>query len=203
MGKCYSRFKVEPALQSTNEPIFESRGWKRKVKKALCMRKFSAEVEPCVIQETTKSESEPVTSGLPPYKLAFSQPTYIAFREKVDRCNVSLENIILRDYNILGTIQVKNVCFEKRVFVRVTFDSWVTSQDVEAKYVQPYGGNLVYNFDRFSFQFEIDTHSDINKKVQFAVCFETPTGQHWDNNSGANYELVPYEDVDCAVDVFY
>lgn len=151
---------------------------------------------PCIAADVIRSitkGAEPVASGLPPYKLAFSQPAsdYMAFREKVDRLSVSLENVILRDYNVLGTIKVKNICFDKRVFVRVTFDSWVTSQDIEAKYVQPYGGNLVHNFDTFSFEFEIDTHSDTNKKVQFAVCFETPTGQNWDNNSGANYEIIP------------
>lgn len=145
-----------------------------------------------VMKSITKGE-QPVASGLPPYKLAFSQPAsdYMKFRDKIEKGNICLENVILRDYSVLGTVKVKNVCFEKRVFVRVTLDSWVTSHDVEAKYVQSYGGNLVHNYDTFSFEFEIDTHSDTNKKVQFAVCFETPAQQFWDNNDGANYEIIP------------
>lgn len=146
-----------------------------------------------VMKSITKDE-EAVVSGLPPFKLKFTQPAsdYMAFRDKIEKNCVSLENVILRDYSVLGTIKVKNVCFDKHVFIRCTFDSWKSSQDIEAKFVQPYGGNLVQNFDTFSFEFEIDSQTDTkSNKVQFAVCFETPSGQHWDNNSGANYEIVP------------
>lgn len=137
--------------------------------------------------------AEASVSGLPPFKLKFTQPAsdYMAFREKIERNFVSLENVILRDYNVLGTIKVKNVCYDKRVFVRCTFDSWKTSQDIEAKYVQPFGGNMVHNYDTFSFEYDIDSQTDNSQIIQFAVCFETPTGQHWDNNSGDNYQIVP------------
>lgn len=146
-----------------------------------------------VMQSITKDE-QAVVSGLPPFRLKFTQPAsdYMAFRDKIEKNCISLENVILRDYFVLGTIKVKNICFDKRVFVRCTFDSWKSSLDFEAKYVQPYGGNLVHNFDTFSFEFEIDSQIDTtSNKVQFAVCFETPSGQHWDNNTGANYEIVP------------
>ncbi|XP_060603197.1 protein phosphatase 1 regulatory subunit 3B-like isoform X2 [Ruditapes philippinarum] len=145
-----------------------------------------------VMKSITNGEKA-VVSGLPPYKLKFTQPAsdYMAFRDKIEKNCISLENVILRDYTVLGTIKVKNICFDKRVFVRCTFDSWNSSQDFEAKFVQPFGGNLVHNFDTFSFEFEIDSHCDTQNKVQFAVCFETPSGQHWDNNSGVNYEILP------------
>ncbi|KAL4231599.1 Protein phosphatase 1 regulatory subunit 3B [Mactra antiquata] len=140
----------------------------------------------------TKGEQATV-SGLPPFKLGFTQPAsdYMAFRDKIEKQCVSLENVILRDYNVLGTIKVKNICFDKRVFVRSTFDSWKTSQDIEAKFVQPFGGNLVHNFDTFSFEFNIDSQCDTNNKVMFCVCFETPSGQYWDNNNSNNYEIIP------------
>ncbi|XP_045190755.1 protein phosphatase 1 regulatory subunit 3B-like [Mercenaria mercenaria] len=145
-----------------------------------------------VMKSITKDEKA-VVSGLPPYKLKFTQPAsdYMAFRDAIEKNCVSLENVILRDYTVLGTIKVKNICFDKHIFVRCTFDSWKSSQNIEAKFVQPFGGNLVHNFDTFSFEFEIDSHCDTKNKVQFAVCFETPSGQYWDNNSGANYEIVP------------
>jgi len=145
-----------------------------------------------VLQVITKGATASVSS-LPPFKLTFVQPAsdYMAFRDKIDKCNVSLENVILRDYNVLGTIKVKNICFDKRVFLRLTKDNWCSSQDIEAKYVQPFGGNLVHNFDTFSFEFDIDPQKDANRPLLFAVCYEAGSSQFWDNNSGANYEIVP------------
>lgn len=147
---------------------------------------------PEVLKSITNG-AEAVVSGLPPFRLNFQQPAsdYMAFRDKIEKGFVSLENVILRDYNVLGTIKVKNICFEKRVFVRCTFDSWKTSQDVEAKYVQPFGGNMVHNFDTFSFEFDIDSQIENTQIIQFAVCFETPTGQNWDSNNGENYRILP------------
>lgn len=145
-----------------------------------------------VIKSITKG-AEAVVTGLPPFKLKFSQPAsdYMAFRERIERSSVSLENVILRDYNVLGTIKVKNICYDKRVLVRCTFDSWNTSQDIECKYVQPFGGNMVNHYDTFSFEFDIDSQTDNSQVIQFAVCFETPATQHWDNNNGENYQIVP------------
>jgi len=147
---------------------------------------------PEIFKSITKGAEAEVT-GLPPFKLNFTQPAsdYLAFREKIERNNVSLENAILRDYNLLGTIKVKNISFEKKVFVRYSSDSWQTSQDFEARYVPPVGINSNHSFDTFSFEFEISTEMDPHNLIQFAVCFETPSNQFWDSNSGQNYEIKP------------
>lgn len=130
-------------------------------------------------------------SDEPPFELKFGQPAsdYLAFRDKVEKNCVSLENVILRDYNVLGTIKVKNICFDKKVFARCTYDSWETSQDVEAKYVQPPGDNSGHSMDTFSFDFDIPTNFDMDKKIQFCICYQTPSGEFWDSNNGANYEI--------------
>ncbi|KAH3802980.1 protein phosphatase 1 regulatory subunit 3B-like [Dreissena polymorpha] len=142
------------------------------------------------VLKTLTNGAEAVVSGLPPFRLKFSQPAsdYMAFRDKVDKNNVSLENVILRDYNVLGTIKVKNICFDKKVFIRLTTNSWKSSHDIQAKYVQPFG-NLVHNFDTFSFEFDIDSQADTKHVIQFAVCFVADDNQFWDNNSGTNYEI--------------
>ena len=72
-----------------------------------------------VFQSITKGVTADVT-GLPPFKLNFTQPAsdYLAFRDKIEKNTVALENVILRDYNVLGTVKVKNICFDKNVFVR-------------------------------------------------------------------------------------
>lgn len=130
-------------------------------------------------------------SDEPPFELKFGQPAsdYLAFREKIEKNCVSLENVILRDYNVLGTIKVKNISFDKKVFARCTFDSWETSRDIEAKYVQPPGDNSGHSVDTFSFDFDIPTNFDMDKKIQFCICYRTPSEEFWDSNNGDNYEI--------------
>ncbi len=127
----------------------------------------------------------------PPLLLQFPQPAsdYLAFREKVDRNLVSLENVILKDYNLIGTIRVKNVAFEKTVFVRCTFDSWETHTDIPASYVPNSSCASASKYDTFKFEISVPPAMDVKKKVQFCICYEVCNAQHWDSNDGANYEV--------------
>ncbi|KAK3589736.1 hypothetical protein CHS0354_021058 [Potamilus streckersoni] len=132
-----------------------------------------------------------VVTDQPPLELNFSQPAsdYLAFRDKLEKSSVSLENVILRDYSVIGTVKVKNVSFQKRVFVRYTFDSWETMNDVDACFVASPCDGLASPYDTFSFEFTVPTNLDKDKKSEFAIGFETPNGQHWDNNNGKNYGI--------------
>ncbi len=127
----------------------------------------------------------------PPLVLNFSQPAsdYIAFREKLEKNFVCLENVILQDYSLVGTIKVKNIAFHKTVKVRATFDSWQTSTDVMASYVDnsAVSGGLL---DTFSFTLNVPPNLDVRKKVQFAVMYAVEGREFWDNNNGLNYEVV-------------
>ena len=127
----------------------------------------------------------------PPLILNFSQPAsnYLAFRERLESGLVSLENVVLRDYTIVGAIKVKNVAFEKLVTVRHTFDSWDTSGDIEATYVdknEP--SNAPYN--TFSFELHVPPTMDVHKRMQFCVAYDVNGRRHWDNNNGLNYEVM-------------
>ncbi|KAK3096192.1 hypothetical protein FSP39_024254 [Pinctada imbricata] len=146
-------------------------------------------LKPEIISSITQGACAGVTSQ-PPLTLNFKQPAsdYLAFRENLDRNNVSLENVIIRDYNLLGTIKVKNISFEKRVLIRMTIDSWETHKNVEAVYVSGQG-SVCDTFDTFSFEFSVPPDFDSSKKMEFAVCFETNNKQFWDNNNGVNYQI--------------
>ncbi|KAL3864573.1 hypothetical protein ACJMK2_006239 [Sinanodonta woodiana] len=132
-----------------------------------------------------------VVTDQPPLELDFSQPAsdYLAFRDKLEKNSVSLENVILRDYSVIGTVKVKNVSFQKRVFVRYTFDSWETMTDVDASFVACPCDGLASPYDTFSFDFTVPTNLNKDKRSEFAIGFETPNGQHWDNNNGKNYGI--------------
>ena len=58
---------------------------------------------------------------------------------------------------------------------------------VESKYATHSDTNSV--FDTFSFEFEVPTNFDLQKKMEFAVCFEADGKEYWDNNDGKNYKI--------------
>jgi len=149
------------------------------------------------------------------YSLNFKQPAgdYLIFQEKIDTNFVTLENVILNRYNMSGTIKIKNVCFQKRVFLRCTFDSWKSHSDFDASYlpIKFYNttisatGEFVQmdkqsasHVDTFKFECQLPhclphDFDQTNSKVEFCVCFEDQHGrQHWDNNYGKNYSIIRY-----------
>ncbi|XP_071089807.1 protein phosphatase 1 regulatory subunit 3B-like isoform X1 [Haliotis cracherodii] len=146
-------------------------------------------IRPEVLASVTQGASAAVTEQ-PPLKLCFNQPAsdYLAFRDRLEKEFVSLENVILRDYRVGGTVKVKNVTFHKNVFVRVTFDSWETFEDTKASFVPSPADHSVY--DTFSFEFNVPTNFDMGKVIEFAVCYEADESQFWDSNSGNNYHIV-------------
>lgn len=162
-----------------------------------------SDMPPQLKRETLNLVTEGVTASatqIPPLKVSFVQPAsnYLEFREKVMNNNVSLENVILKDYTIFGTIKVKNITFHKNVFVHFTYDSWETFQDVPGEYVSSGTDSYQHNvFDTFSFKLSVPTNYDVSKKVEFCVCFETESEQFWDNNNGENYRILS-EDWKCV-----
>jgi hypothetical protein len=149
------------------------------------------------------------------YTLNFEQPAgdYLNFQEKINRSNVSLENVILNRFHISGTIKAKNICFEKNVFVRCTFNSWKTYKDIKAEYVPSQFEGTSSNFnttqsDTFKFEFnlpneiniddeklvtQLSEHQKCFKNVEFCVCFiSADSQQHWDSNYGLNYSILKY-----------
>lgn len=145
-------------------------------------------LKPEILASITQGATAGVSSG-PPLVLDFKQPAseYLSFRDKLDKFFVSLENVIIKDYTVLGTVKVKNITFEKKVLLRCTFDSWETHMDVESKYVSYSDTNTM--FDTFSFEFEVPTNFDQQKKMEFAVCFVADDKEYWDNNEGKNYKI--------------
>lgn len=162
------------------------------------------------------------------WRLRFSQPAsnYVDFRRRLDTENVSLENVIVRssDRRIVGTVKVRNVSYDKLVFVRCTDDGWATHRDTACTYVRNNGvaalggassqgaGNgadrggadassaccngVTAIYDTFSFRLPLPADST---DVQFAVCYKTDDFECWDNNSGQNYRLsVDVEGDNCA-----
>ncbi|XP_028318746.1 protein phosphatase 1 regulatory subunit 3B [Gouania willdenowi] len=122
--------------------------------------------------------------------LDFTQPStdYLLFRQSLERNLVCLEHCILKERAFAGTVKVKNVSFEKRVWLRVTFDSWRTHADTECIYVRDAFPSS-YS-DTFSFEVPLPADLPPHQRVEFAVCYAVAGREHWDSNHGNNYNIV-------------
>ncbi|CAO1434662.1 unnamed protein product [Diamesa serratosioi] len=124
------------------------------------------------------------------WTIDFRQPAsdYLEFRRKLETKFVSLENVIIKEseFVAVGTIKVKNISFQKEVFIRASWDEWKSQVDTYCTYIQNVvssGAYVVY--DTFSFKLTLPPSS----QLQFCVCFKTDGNEYWDNNQGINYIL--------------
>nr|XP_018904594.1 PREDICTED: protein phosphatase 1 regulatory subunit 3B [Bemisia tabaci] len=123
------------------------------------------------------------------WEITFSQPAsdYVSFRKRLDTCNVSLENVIVKDQEISGTIKVKNLSFKKDVFVRSTTDNWLTYQDTHATFINNTVNSAVQVlYDTFNFKLALPPVANV---VELCVCYQYDSTEHWDNNNGQNYVI--------------
>lgn len=128
-----------------------------------------------------------------PWEPAFAQPAsdYLQFRRRLDEENVSLENVIVKELEeaVVGTVKVRNLAFEKTVFVRSSGDNWTTSEDAFCTYMPScaqLGHGVKVLYDTFSFRLTLPPKS---RAIQFCVCFRCEAGEFWDNNNGHNYTV--------------
>ncbi|XP_041671512.1 protein phosphatase 1 regulatory subunit 3C-B-like [Cheilinus undulatus] len=121
--------------------------------------------------------------------LAFSPPAadYLELRQRLKAQQVCLETCSLQDHLLSGTVQVRNLCFDKSVSVRITYDSWHSFQDIPCVYL-----NNVYgcpDTDTFSFSVLVPDSITGSSRVEFCIQYRTPGQTFWDNNHGQNYRL--------------
>lgn len=124
-------------------------------------------------------------------KLGFPQPSadFQAFRAKLAKSMVILENCSVNEQALQGTVRVRNISFQKDVRVRITFDSWQSYRDVPCTYLQKrFGGPQT---DIFEFDIALPKVLDAKRKIEFCLVY-LPGGHSeafWDNNNGQNYSI--------------
>ncbi|XP_064423280.1 protein phosphatase 1 regulatory subunit 3B [Latimeria chalumnae] len=133
------------------------------------------------------------TSEKDKFVLDFAQPSsdYLDFRNRLQNECVCLENCMLKDKAIMGTVKVKNFAFEKSVKVRMTFDTWKNFSDYECQYVKDnYAGS---DRDTFSFKIYFPEKISLHERIEFAVHYESGGKSFWDSNMGQNYRIIRCE----------
>ncbi|XP_078499502.1 protein phosphatase 1 regulatory subunit 3C [Lissotriton helveticus] len=141
---------------------------------------------------------EDITAGLKLHEeknliLEFAQPSadYLAFRNRLQKNFVCLENCTLQERSIAGTVKVKNLSFTKKVQIRITYDSWKSFTDIDCVYMNNvYGGA---DSDTFSFVIDMPPAISAQEKIEFCISFESEGHVFWDNNEGQNYKIVHAE----------
>lgn len=146
---------------------------------------------------------EQVTGGAKPeampdtWEVTFAQPAadYLGFKTKLDRENVALENLVVKEAEnkLTGTIKVRNLSFNKTVQVRYTINNWRTQEEIFAEYVPSrFSTGASYDYhDTFTFDITLPP-SHIADKIEFCICYETDGNQYWDNNNQKNYVIVAF-----------
>lgn len=153
------------------------------------------------VAESPDEYLEEITRGIKPqvasdstWQPSFPQPSsnYQEFRAKLEQRNVALENAVARDGDdaITGTIKVKNLSYEKEVFVRATFDRWINHTDFPATYVNSATLMDRTSVDTFAFQIQIPSKAEKFEVITFCVCFRSKDGEFWDSYDGSNYRMV-------------
>uniref|UniRef100_A0A803KAD1 Protein phosphatase 1 regulatory subunit n=1 Tax=Xenopus tropicalis TaxID=8364 RepID=A0A803KAD1_XENTR len=197
---------LRPCIQTTNKTLLsELSNQENKVKKrvsfadsrglALTMVKvysdFDDELEiPFNISELIDNIVNLTTVEKERFFLDFVQPSadYLDFRNRLQAESVCLENCMLKDKALVGTVKVKNLAFQKSVKIRMTCDSWQTYKDYDCLYVKDtYAGS---DKDTFSFDVSLPEGIQSSASIEFAVCFECEGRIFWDSNKGLNYRIV-------------
>ena len=126
-----------------------------------------------------------------------------------EKIPVKLESLVCEsNYILSGTILVRNICFDKRVSVRITGSHWSKFAEVTGQYLNA----KCQHTDRFSFKSDLKTlssgyHSSLPNLTPTSgrfstlhipalveLCVQYVAGansefEYWDNNNGQNYKL--------------
>lgn len=126
--------------------------------------------------------------------MCFEQPGgHPDFLQRLCQQNICLENAMISEMTVIGTIKVRNLDFCKEVRVRYSWDNWTTHANIMARYV---AGSCDGPTDRFSFGFTIPRrYVGVGDKVFFAVFYKVAGREYWDNNNGLDYMLLIEEKV--------
>ncbi|CAG9533395.1 unnamed protein product [Cercopithifilaria johnstoni] len=99
--------------------------------------------------------------------------------------SVCLQRVKFVDTNIVGTINVLNIAYEKQVYVRYTTDNWRTYIETAGRYES--SGLEDGTIDKFTFIISLPIDLPIGAICEFCIRYMVSGTMYWDNSQGANY----------------
>ena len=110
--------------------------------------------------------------------------------DRLERHYVSLENVVISENGIMGTIAVKNFAYNKNVSIAYSFDNWVNTHSVSASFLKQ---DQILNIDYFLFAISKRSHCLASQwMISFAICYQVSGHEYWDNNNGENYQVTSF-----------
>lgn len=106
-------------------------------------------------------------------------------------CRLEKLNLSADQKNLIGTVAVQNISFQKHVTARFTFDYWQTTSEVVAEYSSDVRRrDRDDGADRFVFRINLSDHAKLETKTMFiCICYRTSGQEFWDNNGGYNFQV--------------
>jgi hypothetical protein len=118
-------------------------------------------------------------------------PLRIAHPVTVERVFLSCDN-----KNLVGSVSVANLAFQKTVVARFTLDYWKTTSEViaeynhEARHLKHSDGR-----DRFNFNIKLADVANLETKTMFfCVKYAVNGEEYWDNNNSTNFQVDFWKD---------
>ncbi|KAF0988829.1 hypothetical protein HZS_6930 [Henneguya salminicola] len=121
-------------------------------------------------------------------------PTIKSYYEELAVKKVILESLSIFEPEVggpqylLGLIRVSNLAYKKNVFIRGSYQNWITQFEIMADF---YAHCEETNTDLFQFKFQLlrDPSKICSKTLEFALGFTVNNCTYWDNNKGSNYRI--------------
>ena len=95
--------------------------------------------------------------------------------------------------SLRGTLRVRNLAFEKRVWIRYTTNRWRSYSDFEARYLQSCSTPDLSQ-DQFTFDLPLSLvfPGDMSlqgRSLEFAAQYQVLGNVYWDNHDNLNYDV--------------
>ncbi|KAJ3260981.1 hypothetical protein HK103_006936 [Boothiomyces macroporosus] len=129
---------------------------------------------------------------------AFLIPPFWCIESKSPVChlshqfNVILDQLDLKDNMLKIGVLVRNISFEKKVAVRVTWNGWKTWKDYKGDFQCSVGEtcNEYLGVDRFTATLNLDNLLEGDAaEMEFAIRYNVNNEEYWDNNGTKNYKV--------------
>ncbi|OBZ86856.1 Protein phosphatase 1 regulatory subunit 3E [Choanephora cucurbitarum] len=193
------RIVLKRATHQINDPIVIQQKYKPKKQVGFAqeleqVRYFYKTQSPI----TVKSDPPVMDSSADDYKLTF--PNWPTNRRVLYQSNgtIRMETAQLMDGDaeqmlnqhmvIEGRCRAANLSFHKVVTVRYTFDLWRTYQETTGVFRESIASTS-NKWDRFVFNIPVEA-KQTSQTIYLALRYTVDNQEYWDNNNGANYEMV-------------
>ena len=136
--------------------------------------------------DSINSRSPPFEWELVISNFPAESPLRLAQAVRVERVFLSADN-----KNLIGSVSVANLAFNKYVVARFTLDYWKTTSEVVAEYNndirQP---KHTDGRDRFNFNIKLADLANLEAKTMFfCVKYSVDGREFWDNNNSTNFQV--------------